>query len=453
MRIQLQGTRFYVDGQFQHFYTLVSIKRAITEAGGRYTESLNAIEVFVENPSSKQSYVHGLMLKLNRPIIDEQQLLQLLEDGELEIDFVPASERKGEVQIDRLLGEVRSTLSQQPGFDTWAQLVTWMDACTPEHAPMLMEYIRPHLQSWHVRDQALCLAPPHWAAAMMQGGDSAFYELIKWLDLSRLQITCTVVGKLLKHQRLKRLRRLDLPGHVVLNKTLGKMLVRGELLQDLEVLGLGLIKPGVSPVFDVPGAFPKLHTICVPKTYPYTALDRDEQHAWLRQSAFANVTRLINVGDGDSVLPAYGFDQSALPRLEHYECDQSCRAYFERDTRFDLQRAVPFLNNLPTRFVGRLKTLTINTYPTHEHMDGIKGIDLHRFSQLETLRVCVSRADIARTEQHDALNAMLPTDPLFYPGNIQRLVTNLSAELETCKKLAHALPHVEFVHEPFDVDY
>lgn len=452
MHIQLKGTTFFFASRFERFPTKKSLIEALTTQGARYSESWSAVDVYVQG-TNDSNYTNPQPSLLDIPVIDEAQLLMLLKHGELDIDFVPAREHYGALSIDELLGETRSVLAQPPGFEAWQTLTRLLDACKPEHRHMLLEYVRPQLAQWPTRDRNLCMAPNHWIHQALQNEDAQFLDLATWIDLSNKDLTCTKVCKLIKHPQTANIRRLDLPSRVHLNKSLAKILGSPLWLQSLSCLGIAAVKVGATAGLGDSNGLPALRTVNFLSGEVVTRDERQERFKMLCHPTFERVTHIINSGEPRMTLRWDKGLPIALPACEHFEVNDAAYEYFVPSRMYALNRNTrTYLEELDEFIVSGLTTLTLNvslgrrvSEPTH--------VDLRRYTQVETLRVYMPRIELGDPGIEPFIEGLLSTQEHVYPEGLKRFVTNLPLTSPTLCTLAQNLPHVEFVHEAFDVDY
>ncbi len=177
----------------------------LRDAGATVTASLGARTTAVVigggwNVTKERAEQRGL------PVLSEEQALELLERGELELE----EDAEPDTPLDALIGEARSILDGEHDAGTWHALVSLLDRCAPERQAGLTDYLSGPLERWvqgpHDRFTTRALydtyppqwlrrsphgelrvAPPGWVREAATGSSQAKHALARALVLTSLR--------------------------------------------------------------------------------------------------------------------------------------------------------------------------------------------------------------------------------------------------------------------------
>lgn len=451
MKIVLKDTVFCVTGSFDNFQNTRTVESALRARGGKITKSMaQKTEVLIcgtgytRKPETASD--RGL------PVLREPELLTLLEEGEIEIDFAPASIESGEESLDVSIAEARSLLTRPPGRALWDELVGLIDRSTPESQGPLISYLEEHLAQWSRREQRLCLAPRDWATQMTQGQDAPAYRLVRRLDLDRLDFKSTAVKKLLGCANLVDVHHLDLALRKPLTKTVFRALANDEKFAFIEHFALGFFDEDSVKELDGGVPWDNLRTL---RFYPsdYWRVELPAYTALFTSARCAQVQKLIftsrhSWGSRAAEILALLQDPKCLPAFHHFAIDF---LHYGKTTNNPANASSVqwLLQGLAPETLARIDTFTFSTFVTG-YYDSEQGfIDLSPLSRLKTARFYTlppNNDDAA--DFPSRLDVVLHVDKMQWPDSLERIVTNVPLDHGAFARLKEARPDLTFVHDP-----
>ena len=252
----IEGKVFCVAGIMMHYDTHDEAHEAIKAAGGEVSKSIGArTDVLVLGTSTwaqeQKAKTRGI------PIITEDQLVRLLA-GE-HVDIERKAKKVGSASLEKLIGDARSTLDGHPTQTMWENVLRLADACAPDELPALIDFLAPQVARWEslprehweigthtygckdapqrwyqfMPSAELRVAPHTWTVEMVAGDDSPKFALVHAVHTRDMDLTGTMLGKLLGCASLTHLRDLDLDENKV-SKTFWKKLRTAPSTKTLE---------------------------------------------------------------------------------------------------------------------------------------------------------------------------------------------------------------------------
>ena len=262
MKIELDGANVAIVGRFSQWSHQDDLIRALELRGAVVTRHVTQKTVALLRGQGEHSAL-GEALVRGIPILSEEEVQRLLEDGFIELGGYE------KVSSSALFGELRALLhGSPPDNKKWLAVCRLIDRCNPEEAGILVRYALDFFDSWerqgafdelrgdaavtlkrrafvwYERDSGiegeLCVAPPSWLGELHQGDAHEKFELLRALDLSNAPLSSTAIQRLLTNPHLKRLRRLALPTKKPLTSALTAALCAQPWRDQLIALHLGV---------------------------------------------------------------------------------------------------------------------------------------------------------------------------------------------------------------------
>ncbi len=160
MRIELEESHVAVTGTFKRFGSTEQVVSRLIAAGalsaGRGRTPQVTVVVWGRShantrvPSGGTANVPKMVKQLRLrglPILNEEQLVELLAEGSVTVDAEGLASR-GEERLSGLLGQARSLLDGTPSSQTWSAIVRLVEACDVGERGALVDYLSPQLARW-----------------------------------------------------------------------------------------------------------------------------------------------------------------------------------------------------------------------------------------------------------------------------------------------------------------
>lgn len=281
-----------------------------------FSKSKTQVLIHEKSPSRKPEKAESWGI----PVIDEQQLLTLVNTGELSLETA-LDAPGGEASIDELLGEVRAFVSQSRKSETWDRICTLVDACLPEHQEYLVNYIDDYIGRWPLDDQLLCKAPHDWLVQMMAEQESPKYRLVRSLDFFGEKHSATDALKALSRESLTNLRSLDLNVYKNLSATIFKKIHTLPSCENLVELGFASVqKKHLDAIAEGDGLQSVTRFIWSDNNlYLYGNKDYNEIVELIRKPFFERIERFALHGSKTSVLLNH-LDDEVRERFSRMTC-------------------------------------------------------------------------------------------------------------------------------------
>lgn len=450
MIITLEDTVFCVTGGFRHHHRRTTVEDALREGGATIKQSItDKTQVLIHGYGNSAKLDDAVIRGI--PILKEHELIVLLAQGQVEIDFERPSVEGGEEDVNVLLGEARSALAQPPGVDTWMQIVEVLDRCAPEQTEVLVDYVQPHLSRWELRQQMFCVAPDHWLVSMTQGITSASYRVVRWLDLSLQWISATLVRQIIGCEDLTCVRRIDLPSQKHASKSLLKTLSTTSRMESLRVLCFGRLGVDIASGLEQGSALRNVHTL-VFRDYGEFKHRRCYLDVLCAKS-FEHVTRFRTLGVYGPYMIDHFDDEGMLQGLTHVEVVNLCGAHHELDDTGLNPGSLARIALTNPHMVTRIDTVTIASVLGPSLNNWGSEVDLSAYTSLKTLRLYT---DLSAFDAHDALAMMehlFHVDRMQLPPSLQTIVTNLPLDAPQVAAFMQLRPNVLVIEDPLGLDF
>lgn len=294
IKLAISGSIFAAGGRFRHGRTKHQIARLVEAAGGEFLDQISArADCFIAGSHARgkldRARARGLI------IIDEDQLQELVELGEIEIDDSPTIDQ--DFDFGRAVSELRSALDGPPTSGAWTDILEIFERCDPARVEHLVAYAKPFLDRWDTlalppwdppREHDLmehetpewraCLptdelrvAPPGWLLEMARESYSPKHSIVRALNLEGMRINSTIGQRILDNPHLQQITWLNLGGRNKFTKTFYSRLRQRELVRSITELWLYTYDDMLRDGFSAPEHhFDSLQTIRFDRwTYPH----------------------------------------------------------------------------------------------------------------------------------------------------------------------------------------
>ncbi len=291
-KISAEGQVFAMAGRLTKFKSYNTILRKVAANNATMERSISEkVTVLVAGvrPGSKatQAMTRGAL------IITEAQFVELLEHGEVEIQ---TREVEKDLNLEKVIGELRSILSQPAISSAWTAIVEMLEKCDEDRLPEVVAYLSHQLTDWGrdvrwkiKKDHALfkdfapaywttsnpttqlCVAPPIWMLEALRGDMSERHKLARALNLEGLKLNGGLGKKLLEHEGWQDIRALVLGIQNRFSKGFYTYLAQSDIMQTIEELWVYQYTPseifmGVELNED---SFPMLKRVVCNVSYPH----------------------------------------------------------------------------------------------------------------------------------------------------------------------------------------
>lgn len=261
IKLEVSGSIFTAGGRFRQGRSKHDIARLVEAAGGEFLDQISArADCFIAGSHARgkldRARARGLI------IIDEDQLQELVEHGELELDDSPTIAR--DFDFGRAISELRSALDGPPTSGVWTDILEIFERCEPDRLEHLVAYAEPFLNRWDAlslpaweppREHDLlehetpewraCLptselrvAPPGWLLEMAHASYSPKHSIVRALNLEGMRINSTIGQRILENPHLQKITWLNLGGRNKFTKTFYAKLRKQELARSITELWL-----------------------------------------------------------------------------------------------------------------------------------------------------------------------------------------------------------------------
>ncbi len=230
--IALEGQTVTYGGRLLHLEWGYKLEQQIKAAGGEpYHQISDKLTLFIDGHRAGSKKIKAMTR--GAIILSEEQFLELLEQGSLEIETRPGVER--DLDLNAVMGEVRSLLEAAAQNASWTALASLLDRCDEDHLPALVHYIEPHLETWGRRKRwhtseknplftyfypkywitgipqaHMCVAPPGWLLEALREEPSARHKLARALNLEGMQLNSGLAKRILGHSCWNEILALNL---------------------------------------------------------------------------------------------------------------------------------------------------------------------------------------------------------------------------------------------------
>lgn len=230
--ITLKGQHITYGGRLLRVKWDVALEAKVKAKGGELTGTISdKLTLFVAGTraGSKQTKA----ITRGATAIDEAQFEELLEHGEIEIETRVGVER--DLDLNQVLGEVRSLLAAPAQNASWSALLDILERCDEDHLTTLVNYIAPQINAWGARKKwstsqenplfgafypaywvtglpqaHMCVAPPLWMLEALREECSVRHQLARALNFEGMKLHSGLAKRILDHPEWRNIRALNL---------------------------------------------------------------------------------------------------------------------------------------------------------------------------------------------------------------------------------------------------
>lgn len=454
MLIPLKGSTFCVLGRFSSYRSAQAVGDALALGGGGFSRRLLLKTTAMIYGGDESTNMTNRAAARGLPVLNEADLLNLLEHGQVEVDHEPPREAGGSDSLDVLLGEVRGVLANAPSREVWAGLVEILNRCSPEQMEPLVDYIQAHIARWTPRAQLYCELPKSWFPAMSEGISSPALRLVRWIDMERTAWLTTSLKRFFGCADLTHVHRIDFPRKKEMTRGAFAHIAKDPKFKTVRALSFERIGPGIGAGLDAGDALSHVRAVGLRGRYHY-GRDREALHELMTASSMSNVRTLMCHGQSDdaALFPKFSSMQGCLPNVTHWVFD------LLGDQRHMLEEASKPIEQLYIAqvcyFAGEggvehIHTLTISTPILGE---GEPMNDLRGFYALQTLNLYVPLEHLALPNVAELVEAVLALPKLFVPDSLERFMTNIPLDTPSLMEFAQNNSKLDVIYDPGEMPY
>ncbi len=167
--------------------------------------------------------------ELGCPILSEQEFLDAVDVARARADATTHTD------LGDAIARFRGLFDGPATYEVWQEVTTTLDQCSREQLVDACRYVEPHVSRWptprpHPRAPVfevpeayyawlfgcgtdpvsdMCVAPSSWVQGLCVGLESPKFELVRRLNLNKLNTTGDMLASLTRHPNLINLRELD----------------------------------------------------------------------------------------------------------------------------------------------------------------------------------------------------------------------------------------------------
>ncbi len=257
LKIQAHRQVFSTGGRLTKFKSHKAMLRKVAANHAKLEKDFSdKVTVFVAGVRAGSKIIpamtHGVV------VITEDQFVELLEQGEIEIQ---TREVEKNLDLESMIGDLRSLLSQPATTAAWTTLVGMLEKCDEDRLPEVVAYLSHQLADWGqdvrwkirknnalIKDfvppqwtrstptTQLCVAPPLWLIEALRGQVSERHKLVRALNLEGLQLDGDLGLTLIQHEGWHDIRALVLGGTNTFSREFYTYLAQSDMMQTLEEL-------------------------------------------------------------------------------------------------------------------------------------------------------------------------------------------------------------------------
>lgn len=211
MKVFVKGTMFTTMGDFAHFKSRKVLHDALCAADGLVSKSLSLkTQAFILGGSSSggEDGIRRDVRRLRRiPVLTEDQAIELLEHGEVEVEGFESSRAFDEVVV-----EARALFDGVLTSDRWLALMALVDESASAQLPEVIRYIEDQLvaRTQSTEEYMSWVVPINWLRQVSEGHTSARYSLARTIRFYSGLLSSTEASALLKSDQFKGLSSLNI---------------------------------------------------------------------------------------------------------------------------------------------------------------------------------------------------------------------------------------------------
>ncbi len=451
MRITIEGTTFYVSLSHLSWGTPHIHLHLGTNGGAFRLELDDEVDVVIHGMSYDETYDVARFRGL--PILRDADLMRLWHHGHVDVDFEPYAPR-GDAPPDAFYNELRGLFDAPVTPESWDRVVRMLDACAPERAHELADYVAGHTARWTPWERALCVAPGHWVEAMLQGQNRPALSLVRRLKLFDLSGKSRHIDALLGCTNLSHVTALELAPNTLKRAAFEAMATHARFAH-VEELVLQRPSGALASVLDHPDAFPALRRLTIP-TFTFSRYTTDTLREVLATRAGQRIETLTFQQRGN---PGNDGIVHSLDLLRDPELATNCThvvldwAWHDGvDVRFPMRPSwlTYILGELHDDTRRRIQTLTLRTHVgASEGLGSLLHLDL--LPDLHTLELFDAGPQHTGRSTVEAFDTVFHPEHMRLPGALKRLVTNAPLDRGELARLAARRPDLDVCnldHEP-----
>lgn len=265
--IKLKGQRITYAGRLRSTNFNGAFQRELRDQGAEFTGTISdKLTLFVEGSRAGAKKIKAMTR--GATVVSEAQFAQLVDEGELTIETRTDIDR--DLDVDEVLGEVRSILARPAQNASWSALIELVDRCDEAQLPKLVHYMSPQLAEWGARKPwftspdnplfksfypkywvtgmlhaHLCVAPPLWMLEALRDEPSERHKLARALNLEGMQLNSGLAMRILDHSSWTGIRGLNLGIQNKFSKTFWRDLAAHPISQGIEELWMDVYPVGL----------------------------------------------------------------------------------------------------------------------------------------------------------------------------------------------------------------
>jgi hypothetical protein len=265
--IKLKGQRITYAGRLRSTSFTGAFQRELRDQGAEFTGTISdKLTLFVEGSRAGAKKIKAITR--GATIVSEAQFAQLVEEGELTIETRTGIDR--DLDVDEVLGEVRSLLAMPAQNASWSALIEIVDRCDEAQLAGLVHYMSPQIEAWGARKlwstspenpifkafypkywvtgmphAHLCVAPPLWMLEALRDEPSERHKLARALNLEGMQLNGGLAMRILDHPCWTGIRGLNLGIQNTYSKSFWGDLAAHPMAQGIEELWMDVYPVGI----------------------------------------------------------------------------------------------------------------------------------------------------------------------------------------------------------------
>jgi len=231
--LTVSGSTFAFGGRFYKIDDWTDVREQVEAQGGAFSQNITKrVTCFVEGTGAGSKTDRARMR--GATIIDEDQFIELVEEGSLEVDDSGPIDQ--DFDLGAAVSELRGAFDGPPSSEAWTRVLDTVERCDEERMPMLLEYIGSFIDRWNDKEMTkwepdlsapimsftprdwtvrlfadeLRVAPPMWVVDMANKRYHAKHVVPRALNLHNMRLNGTLGSNILDNPHLGPLTHLDL---------------------------------------------------------------------------------------------------------------------------------------------------------------------------------------------------------------------------------------------------